>query len=573
MTAAAPSAAARPRRRPRRPAQVADRRRPRRCRLLRRSLRHPHRAARAAQRRQRRRRRRGDRRRARCHRALQRRTRWRRLLRLLRREVGQGPHPRRPGDRARGRCGATRSSTPRADRRALRLHRRSSSPAASRSACPARPSPGSVRSTAGAPARLATVAAARRPAGPARLRGRPDLPPADRRQRGAVRRDPAHPEAVPAGWRAARRRLEVPQPRPGAHLPTARRRRAWPRSTAARSPDRSSTPCAVRRRPPAPTCRCRAGYMRRGDLARYDVVDRRPTQSRYRGYDVYGMAPSVQRRHRGRRGAQHPRAVQPRRDDRRRRAAPLPRGELAGVRRPRRVRRRPGLRQGAAAAPAQRQVRPRAGLPRSTPTTRHRKPVAAGDVSTYDGRAAAPGRAARRPTTTRASRPPTSPSPTGGATSSSTPSPSSRPVAPASWCRTAGSSSTTSSPTSRSSTTATTRTGSSRGKRPRSSMSPTIVLRNGKPFLALGSPGGSTIITTVLQMLVNRIDLDMTIKQAMAAPRVSPRNANPMQAEQAFRDRLRCGCSRPTATSSRPSPAPRRARRRDRHRVRSRGNG
>ncbi|MFP5283914.1 MAG: gamma-glutamyltransferase, partial [Actinomycetes bacterium] len=42
------------------------------------------------------------------------------------------------------------------------------------------------------------------------------------------------------------------------------------------------------------------------------------------------------------------------------------------------------------------------------------------------------------------------------------------------------------------------------GKRPRSSMSPTIVLRDGEPFLALGSPGGSTIITTVLQMLVNR---------------------------------------------------------------------
>jgi gamma-glutamyltranspeptidase/glutathione hydrolase len=62
------------------------------------------------------------------------------------------------------------------------------------------------------------------------------------------------------------------------------------------------------------------------------------------------------------------------------------------------------------------------------------------------------------------------------------------------------------------------------GKRPRSSMSPTIVLKDGKPFLALGSPGGSTIITTVLQMLVNRIDLGMTIEQAIAAPRSSPRN-------------------------------------------------
>ena len=48
------------------------------------------------------------------------------------------------------------------------------------------------------------------------------------------------------------------------------------------------------------------------------------------------------------------------------------------------------------------------------------------------------------------------------------------------------------------------------GKRPRSSISPTIVLRNGKPVLALGSPGGSTIITTVLQMLFNRLDRGMT---------------------------------------------------------------
>ena len=74
------------------------------------------------------------------------------------------------------------------------------------------------------------------------------------------------------------------------------------------------------------------------------------------------------------------------------------------------------------------------------------------------------------------------------------------------------------------------------GKRPRSSMSPTIVLRNGKPFLALGSPGGSTIITTVLQMLFNRLDRGMTIQQAIKAPRSSPRNATPIEAEQSFRD-------------------------------------
>ncbi|GAB4099597.1 gamma-glutamyltransferase [Sinomonas halotolerans] len=62
------------------------------------------------------------------------------------------------------------------------------------------------------------------------------------------------------------------------------------------------------------------------------------------------------------------------------------------------------------------------------------------------------------------------------------------------------------------------------GKRPRSSMSPTIVLQDGEPFLALGTPGGSTIITTVLQMIVNRIDLGMDVSQALAAPRASQRN-------------------------------------------------
>jgi gamma-glutamyltranspeptidase/glutathione hydrolase len=72
------------------------------------------------------------------------------------------------------------------------------------------------------------------------------------------------------------------------------------------------------------------------------------------------------------------------------------------------------------------------------------------------------------------------------------------------------------------------------GKRPRSSMSPTIVLKDGKPFLALGSPGGSTIITTVLQMLVNRIDLGMTIEEAIAAPRATQRNTASVTAEPAF---------------------------------------
>lgn len=72
------------------------------------------------------------------------------------------------------------------------------------------------------------------------------------------------------------------------------------------------------------------------------------------------------------------------------------------------------------------------------------------------------------------------------------------------------------------------------GKRPRSSMAPTIVLKDGAPFLALGSPGGSTIISTVLQTLVNRVDLGMDLPEAVAAPRASLRNTATVTAEPAF---------------------------------------
>ncbi|MFK0007988.1 gamma-glutamyltransferase [Paenarthrobacter sp. NPDC090520] len=72
------------------------------------------------------------------------------------------------------------------------------------------------------------------------------------------------------------------------------------------------------------------------------------------------------------------------------------------------------------------------------------------------------------------------------------------------------------------------------GKRPRSSMSPTIILDDGKPFLALGSPGGSTIITTVLQTILNRVDLGMNISEALAAPRAAQRNTANVTAEPDF---------------------------------------
>jgi gamma-glutamyltranspeptidase/glutathione hydrolase len=57
-------------------------------------------------------------------------------------------------------------------------------------------------------------------------------------------------------------------------------------------------------------------------------------------------------------------------------------------------------------------------------------------------------------------------------------------------------------------------------KRPLSSMTPTIVLKDGKPYLVTGSPGGSRIITAVLQILINVIDHRLGIAEAVAAPRI-----------------------------------------------------
>lgn len=72
------------------------------------------------------------------------------------------------------------------------------------------------------------------------------------------------------------------------------------------------------------------------------------------------------------------------------------------------------------------------------------------------------------------------------------------------------------------------------GKRPRSSMSPTIVTDRRGVRLVVGSPGGSTIITTVLQVLLNRLDLGMTLPEAVAAPRASQRNTASTTAEPGF---------------------------------------
>ncbi|MFJ6574438.1 gamma-glutamyltransferase [Streptomyces sp. NPDC091368] len=70
------------------------------------------------------------------------------------------------------------------------------------------------------------------------------------------------------------------------------------------------------------------------------------------------------------------------------------------------------------------------------------------------------------------------------------------------------------------------------GKRPRSSISPTIVLdRHDRPVLALGSPGGATIITTVLQTLTGVLDRGLPLVDAIAAPRASQRNQTTTELE------------------------------------------
>ena len=56
-------------------------------------------------------------------------------------------------------------------------------------------------------------------------------------------------------------------------------------------------------------------------------------------------------------------------------------------------------------------------------------------------------------------------------------------------------------------------------KRPLSSMSPTILVKNGKPIMVTGSPGGPRIITTTLLTILNIIDYGMNVQEAVAAPR------------------------------------------------------
>jgi gamma-glutamyltranspeptidase/glutathione hydrolase len=80
------------------------------------------------------------------------------------------------------------------------------------------------------------------------------------------------------------------------------------------------------------------------------------------------------------------------------------------------------------------------------------------------------------------------------------------------------------------------------GKRPLSSMTPTIVLKDGKPVLVTGSPGGSRIVSTVLQVIVNVLDYDMNIADAVDAPRLHHQwRPDQVRAEHGFPDDVLAG--------------------------------
>ena len=69
------------------------------------------------------------------------------------------------------------------------------------------------------------------------------------------------------------------------------------------------------------------------------------------------------------------------------------------------------------------------------------------------------------------------------------------------------------------------------GKRPLSSMSPTLLLEDGKPFATIGSPGGARIITTVAMLISNLIDFEMDIQSAINTPRINNYQSGPLKME------------------------------------------
>ena len=276
----------------------------------------------------------------------------------------------------------------------------------------------------------------------------------------------------------------------------------------------------------------RKGLMTTDDLKRYSAPERAPIKTQYRGLTVYGMGPPSSRRHDRRRGAEHPRRLHARRRDADADPAPLPRGVALHLRRPQRLPRRPGVLRRAGRRADVDLVRRRAARAdrrhgRQEPRRRRRS-------------LRQPGRPPRRPPTAA-----TISHPRQSTTHLTTADSKGNVVSYTFTIESTGGngvvvpgygfllnneltdfnydSKTPPEPVEGS-------------KRPRSSMSPTIIDRDGKPYLAIGSPGGSTIIGTVLQTIVNRIDLREPLPNAIALPRAVERNTASAQAEQAFID-------------------------------------
>src|SRR5699024_3114501 len=78
-------------------------------------------------------------------------------------------------------------------------------------------------------------------------------------------------------------------------------------------------------------------------------------------------------------------------------------------------------------------------------------------------------------------------------------------------------------------------------KRPLSSTSPTIVFRDGEPFLTVGSPGGTTIITTIAEMILNLVEFDMDLAEAVAEPRLYANSGPAIYPEATVPDGVKTG--------------------------------
>ena len=176
-------------------------------------------------------------------------------------------------------------------RQALPVHPATWSPAASRSARPAPPPPGTAPSRTGARAPWVTGARAGHQGRHARVRRRRDLPPADARQRDPLPRVQGHRKLFLAGGDARRSAPSSATRELAPHLHPARR--AGPALLLHGQARRPHVRRVGRPRTTSTTTSpSRPGTCPAGTSRNYEVLEQKPTKVSYRGYDVYGMAPS-----------------------------------------------------------------------------------------------------------------------------------------------------------------------------------------------------------------------------------------------------------------------------------------